>query len=214
MDSSRTLRVVVADPQPLFRYGLTQLIESSASLRVVGEAKDSTEAIATVRELRPDVLVLTIPDGGDAQPALQALDNLPADVRCIIVTSGPERAAEVTSVRVGCVLSRDSPGGRFLSCIRCVSEHQCWPVPKNTHLEQAAEPVPEAPKASRTRYRLTERESQIVAAIVDGASNKDIAAQFRIAEDTVKHHVSHIFDKVGVHSRLELAVFALHHRIV
>jgi DNA-binding NarL/FixJ family response regulator len=64
------------------------------------------------------------------------------------------------------------------------------------------------------RFGLTKREMQIVPLIVAGCTNKDIAQQFSLSEDTVKHHLTNIFDKVGVSTRLELALFALHHKLV
>jgi DNA-binding NarL/FixJ family response regulator len=68
--------------------------------------------------------------------------------------------------------------------------------------------------SGRKKYRLTRRELEIINAVVNGQSNRSIAATYRISEPTVKHHLMHIFDKVGVHSRLELAVFAIHHKLI
>jgi DNA-binding NarL/FixJ family response regulator len=62
--------------------------------------------------------------------------------------------------------------------------------------------------------KLTRRELEIISAIVNGASNRDISNQFGLSEQTVKNHVSHIFDKVGVSNRLELALFVVHHRLL
>lgn len=72
-----------------------------------------------------------------------------------------------------------------------------------------ADPVPHV-----KTFRLTRREMDIVTAVAAGESNKDIARRFSLSEDTVKHHVSHVFDKLGVFSRLELAVFAINHKLV
>ena len=72
----------------------------------------------------------------------------------------------------------------------------------------------EAAPARTPAMLLTRRELQIVAAIVEGASNKDIGQQFGLSEQTVKNHLSHIFDKVGVSNRLELALYAVHHKLL
>ena len=82
---------------------------------------------------------------------------------------------------------------------------------KSTKQPQLITPV--ASPDAKT-YRLTRRELDIINAIVNGQSNRTIAATYRISEPTVKHHLMHIFDKLGVHSRLELAVFALHHKLI
>jgi DNA-binding NarL/FixJ family response regulator len=71
-----------------------------------------------------------------------------------------------------------------------------------------------SPKDKRDFFGLTSRELQVVAAIVDGCANKDIAKMFSVTEDTVKRHLKNIFDKVGVSSRLELAMFAINHALV
>jgi DNA-binding NarL/FixJ family response regulator len=66
----------------------------------------------------------------------------------------------------------------------------------------------------KSRYGLTPRERQVVAAVADGLTNRDIAQQLSRSEDTIKHHLSNVFDKVGVSNRLELALFAIEHRLV
>jgi two-component system nitrate/nitrite response regulator NarL len=214
MMSSVPVRVVVADPQPVFRYGLKHLLDSTEHLRVVGEAADPSEAAETMRDLQPDVVVVTQGEGAGWLEPFRGVRGLRKPVRYILVTYGDPASAPLASeLPVACMLPRDSTGGAFVNCIECVMQHQCWP---ERHIGAAVAPPPAAPPKpeSKRRYGLTSREAQIVAAVADGASNKDIAAHLTIAEDTVKHHMSNIFDKVGVHSRLELAVFALYHGVV
>jgi DNA-binding NarL/FixJ family response regulator len=214
MMSSVPVRVVVADPQPVFRYGLKRLLDNTEHLRVVGEAGDPSEAAAAVRELQPDVLVVTQGQRAGWLEPLRAVPGLRKPVRYILVTYGdPAVATFAGELPVACMLPRESTGGAFVNCIECVMQHQCWPE-RHTGPAVAPPPAPPRPPESKRRYGLTSREAQIVAAVADGASNKDIAAHLTIAEDTVKHHMSNIFDKVGVHSRLELAVFALYHGVV
>src|SRR5581483_2065044 len=78
---------------------------------------------------------------------------------------------------------------------------------------RTAGPEPERP-APRRRFRLTARELEIVGAVLEGGTNRDIAQQFSISEETVKRHLTNIFDKTGVSTRLELALFAIHHQLV
>jgi len=214
MSPSVPLRIVVADPQPLFRYGLRRLLENTNHIQLVGEGTTVAEAVHVVCQTNADVLVASVEPNGSGAETSRALAGLPQRVRCILITDRDQYGDRIAAERqsVGCLLPRESSGGTFLSCIECVMRHQCWPVPRSmerqmTLNQPAAQPTPR-------RYRLTDRETQIVAAVADGGSNKDIAAQLAISEDTVKHHMSNIFDKVGVHSRLELAVFALYHGVV
>lgn len=217
MTGSMTLRIVVADPLPVFREGLKRILERNGHRRMVGEASHPAQAIDLVRRLDPDVLVLTIERGQTGLDVMQSLVDLQSRVRCILLTSRDESPADLAaaSFSVGCVLPRTSSGSDLLHCVECVLRHQCWPV-RQSRADRAPAPTqPDHGASSRGgRYGLTRRETQIVTAVANGATNKDIAAQLAIAEDTVKHHMSNIFDKVGVHSRLELAVFALFHKVV
>jgi DNA-binding NarL/FixJ family response regulator len=211
-DLSPTVRVVVADSQPVFRYGLKRLLDETHHLRVVGEAGDPAQAIQAVRQHEPDVLVINPGIRGNALGALKALDGLPKPVRCVVVTSGPQRyaPAAVWSPPVVGSIPRESPGAAFLTCIQSVMQDQSWFGGVVAPIAPGAAPAPEVSPPCR----LTPRETQIVCAVVDGASNKGIAAELSIAEDTVKHHLSSIFNKLGVDSRLELALFALYHGLV
>ena len=80
------------------------------------------------------------------------------------------------------------------------------------YLRQAPTPAPRAP--AKKTFRLTPRELQIISTVVAGYPNKEIARRFSISEDTVKHHLTNIFNKTGTSNRLELALYALHHRLV
>lgn len=208
-----TVRVVVADRFPVFRYGIKRLLDSTENLRMIGEVEDPAQAADSVRELAPDVLLLSAEFDQVTTDVMRALQTARRPVRCIVVADSyappPGLAADA---RVGCVLPRTATGRNFLHCIECVMKHQCWPV-KQAPGVPASAVVPVTPKPVR-RFGLTNRETQIVAAVADGRTNKDIAAHLAIAEDTVKHHMSNIFDKVGVSTRLELAVFALFHHVV
>ena len=211
MDLTPTLRIVVCDPQPVFRYGLTQLFHSTEHLRVVGEAANTFQAVDALQHCDADVLVITTTGDGTSLNGLSALASLSKPVRCVVVTDAKQTAP--VDVNVAGTLPRESPARAFVDCLDLLarSPQRNAPPEARPAAQPPAKPVPSTPAA---RYRLTPRETQIVAAVADGASNKDIAAQLTISEDTVKHHLSNIFDKVGVHSRLELAVFALYHGVV
>jgi DNA-binding NarL/FixJ family response regulator len=111
------------------------------------------------------------------------------------------------------VLPKEATGASFLKCIEAVRQNQHW-VSDETPASGATEEAAGAPEPrAGGGYGLTPRELQIIARVVNGASNKDICAQLSISLDTVKHHLASIFDKAGVGSRLELAIFALYHGI-
>jgi len=210
MYSSATIRVVVADPQPVFRYGLRRLLDETEYLRVVGEAGDTAQATAAVRQFEADVLVISPGRLESSLDALKGLDELPKPVRCIVMTNGQHDApAAAWPPPVVGALPRESSGAAFVMCIQGVMENHAWPGGDAAPLAAAGRA-----RNGTTPFHLTAREVQIVCAAADGASNKEIAAQFSIAEDTVKRHLSNVFNKVGVDSRHELTVFALYHRLV
>jgi two-component system, NarL family, nitrate/nitrite response regulator NarL len=218
MNLTPTLRIVVCDPQPVFRYGLTQLFHSTDHLRVVGEAANTFQALDALQQSNADVLVITTTGDGSSLNGLSALSALSKSVRCVFVTD--VKQTPPVDVNVAGTLPRESPARAFVDCLELLArdpQRTGSAAPAgNVAAAPSAKPAAAKPAATTpaARYRLTPRETQIVAAVADGSSNKDIASQLSISEDTVKHHLSNVFDKVGVHSRLELAVFALYHGVV
>ena len=113
------------------------------------------------------------------------------------------------------VVLKDSAIGLLFKCIRTVMAGEYWVDRESVadlvlYLRQAPEPRSPAKKT----FRLTPRELQVISTVVAGYPNKEIARRFSISEDTVKHHLSSIFDKCGVSNRLELAIFAINHHLV
>jgi two-component system, NarL family, nitrate/nitrite response regulator NarL len=214
MADSSSVRLVVADAEPVFRYGLRRLFEATRQIRVVAEASDMAEAIDAVRDCRPDLLMLTLDIRGGGVDGLAALAALDEPVRCIVLvkTNAQEpRAAAVTPGVYG-VLRKEASGASFIKCIQAVRQNRHWATDGDAaEDEETADDRDAAPPKANGHIHLTRREAQVVAAVVSGASNRDIAAQLSISLDTVKHHLANIFDKTGVGSRLELAVFALYH---
>jgi len=233
------IRILIADDHPMVREGLTALLKVSNHFTIVGEATNGEETLTLTRQTLPDILLLDIAMPGlTGFDVLRRLSNLTHTVRVILLTASIERAQIIEALRLGArgVVSKGSPSEILFKSIECVMDDQVWisrdcvrdlvSVLRATASGQAdpdaLQPVqvPAGPVASQSgervtgsigKYGLTARELEIVSAIVDGQSNRDIALTYGISEYTVKHHLTRIFDKVGVFSRLELAVFAIHH---
>jgi len=213
------VRIVIADDHPIFRDGLRRLLESEHGYEVVGEAQDGAEAVAMVRDREPDVLLLDL-----AMPrvtglaALKELDTGPHPVRTILLTAQIERAETVTALQLGArgIVLKEAATQTLLQCIRRVMEGHYWVDRDGVSdvVQAMREMMAGGGAEKRPASGLTKRELDIVGAIVEGLTNKEIAAKFSISEDTVKHHLTNIFDKTGVSTRLELALYAVHHKLV
>jgi len=209
------VRILIADDHPIFRDGLKRLLESEGEFKVIGEACDGIEAVSMARQLIPEVMLLDL-----AMPRRQGLETLrelasdARSVRVILLTAAAEKEQIVEALQLGArgVVLKDSATQILLKSIRAVMNGEYWVGRESVsnlvqYLRTLVTPASAFPQ--RNKYRLTPRELEIIAAVVAGFANKEIAQYFKISEDTVKHHLSNIFDKVGVSSRLELALFAV-----
>ena len=212
----QTARVVIADDHPIFRYGLTKLLETKPFLRVVGEAGNGEEAVTLVEELEPE---LFRSDLAIAQPdVLQSVSRLSKSTRTILLTDPIDKAQILDALQLGArgMVLKKSATPILFKCISAVMAGQYW-VGRDSIADlvqylwdqRASSKEP----AQKRNFGLTGRELQIVSAVALGFINRDIAKEFSISEQTVKHHISNIFDKTGVSNRLELALFALNHRL-
>jgi two-component system, NarL family, nitrate/nitrite response regulator NarL len=213
----QTVRIVIADDHPIFRDGLRRLLESETDLKVVGEASDGAEAVRLARQLKPDILLLDL--AMPKHPGLEALRELSvgagsSPVRVILLTAAAEKGQIVEALQLGArgVVLKDSATQLLLKAIHTVMAGEYWVGRESvSNLVQYLRTLMQSSsdEARQRKFGLTPRELEIVSAVVAGYSNKEIAEYFKISEDTVKHHLSNVFDKLGVSTRLELALFAV-----
>jgi two-component system nitrate/nitrite response regulator NarL len=213
---SQPVRIVIADDHPIFRDGLRRLLEAEQDLKVLGEASDGAEAVKMARQLKPDILLLDL--SMPKHPGLEALRELSmgsgSPVRVILLTAAAEKNQIVEALQLGArgVVLKDSATQLLLKAIHTVMSGEYWVGRESvSNLVQYLRTLVQSSsdEARQKKFGLTPRELEIVAAVVAGYSNKEIAEYFKISEDTVKHHLSNIFDKLGVSTRLELALFAV-----
>lgn len=212
-DTVRTVRIVIADDHPIFRDGLRRLLETEPGFTVVGEATNGVDALAVTRTLDPDILLLDL-----AMPRLGGLDCLAEiDVRrtrVIILTAAITQKAIARALQLGArgVVLKETATRYLLDGIhRVVDGHYLIGDGAIKDLVGALRRVED--EQNERRYNLTPRERDIIRAVVAGRSNRDIAEHLEISTQTVKHHLTSIFDKTGASTRLELALFALRHSL-
>lgn len=200
---------------------MNRLLHSEPGFRVVGEACDGAAAVKICASTRPDVLLLDVsmPGTGGLQALKQISKEVPS-VRTLVLTAGLDSAAVATALELGArgVLLKGSATPLLFESIRSVTKEEFWlgcdAAGQMVETHRGALAPEEPPAQKPNRYRLTQRELQVITRVASGESNKQIGEALCMRENTVKHHLTSIFDKTGVFSRLELAVFAMNHGLV
>lgn len=213
--NAQEVRILLADDHPIFRDGLKRLLEAEIGLKVIAEASNGAEAVKLVKLHKPDLLLLdlSMPQQTGIE-AIRELGSLGASVRIILLTAAVEKSQIVEALQLGArgVVLKDSATQLLIQAVRVVMAGEYWVGREQvSNLVQYLRTLMQstAQEARQRKFGLTPRELEIVSAVVAGFANKEIAEHFKISEDTVKHHLSNIFDKLGVSTRLELALFAV-----
>jgi two-component system nitrate/nitrite response regulator NarL len=213
------IRILIVDDHPVIRDGLRALLATQADLNVVGTAQSGAEAIRLARELEPDIILLDYGmPGMSGLDVMREMKRTALASRTILFTSMSEEADISALLQLGIrgIVSKDSPMELIFKSIRKVSDGELW-VDRETMgdlVESLATPRDAQTEVPGRSSSVTHREREVLTLVVQGQTNKRIAKRLRMAEDTVKHHLTSIFGKTGTSNRLELAIFAMRHRMV
>jgi two-component system, NarL family, nitrate/nitrite response regulator NarL len=213
----QAIRILVADDHAIFRDGLRKLLEVSDEVQIIGEASNGVECTKMLAKLKPDILLLDLrmPEK-DGLGVLEEInfDTLPT--RVIVLTAAEDDRDVVRAMRLGArgVVLKQSASDLLLKSIRKVNDGEIWLDNRMT-----AEVIDAFKKSSESGQRrekplLSDREKEIVQLVAQGFRNREIGEKLFISEQTVKNHLHNIFDKLGVSDRLELALYAIHHRLI
>jgi DNA-binding NarL/FixJ family response regulator len=207
------IRVCLVDDQNLVRQGIRSLLGLADDIEVVGEAADGAEAIAVIKRSRPDVALLDVrmpgTSGIDVLKALSESDELPPT---IILTTFDDDAVLLEGIRAGAkgYLLKDVSLDELVGAIRTLAAGGTLIKPAIT--ERIIRKLKNAPRdfpSLEPADPLTERETEVLRFISGGYSNKEIAGALRVAEGTIKNHVSNILSKMGVRDRTRAVLKAI-----
>jgi DNA-binding NarL/FixJ family response regulator len=204
------IRVVIADDHNLVRAGLAQLLADADDIDVVGMAGDGHEAVTLATEHEADVVLmdLSMPEL-DGIEATRAIGDKSPDSRVVVLTSFSDRARILDALDAGAIgyLLKDTEPDELMRGIRAAARGESPLAPKAAHqlISSRRRPAPVD--------QLTDREREILALVAKGHANKRIAHQLQISENTVKNHVTRIFQALDVTDRTQAALWAQRHGV-
>lgn len=204
---NHVISVIIAGDRVLVREGIKRLLQDEPDLQVVGQAASCEETVRLTSTLKPRILLLdtALPDL-DGVEVLRRLARQKVNTRTILLTAAMEESQVVEAINLGAsgLLLKTAGREMLVKSIRCVVKGEHW-LDRRTMTEVLRHQQGER----STAQRLTARELELVSEVAVGSSNLGIAARLGISEKTVKRHLANIFEKLGVASRLELAVLAI-----
>lgn len=203
---STNVRILIADDHPLVRFGVKTTLQRATENEVVGEACNAEETLRYVRSLKPDMITLDLDMPGPCTPedlAAQCLEVHPT-LRILVLTAHDDEATvrRLKKIRLSGYLLKDEAPEHLLQAVRAIQQGAVWFSQSIAHkmmgldLQEDAAPT------------LTPRERQVLAAIGKGVDNRTIANELSLAEQTVRNYATTIYEKIGVTSRVEAAVWA------
>ncbi len=202
------INVIIADHQAIFRAGIAKVLAVEEDVRIIGQPQSPEQLLNALDKLRPRVLILA----SSFQAFLNDIQEIAGHyhIAVLMLCDNNESASDFMRMGVQGVIYRSANGPMVVEAVRRLAQGQSFlQGPNSAEME-----VNEDLVGARVRKRLSERELRIIAAIVQGYKNREIAMQLFTTEQVIKNALRNIFDKIGVSDRLELALFVVHHRIL
>jgi DNA-binding NarL/FixJ family response regulator len=201
-------KIILADSQAIFRAGTAKVLAMDEDFRIIAQCTDLdrlNHAITTF----PGAIVLL---AASLQPDLEKLHMLLEATGSRGIVIAENNGSAETYIRLGFrgVIFRNVTGASLVQCVHAVAAGETWLPPRLMTADSPEEDM----VGTRVRDRLTPKEMRIVALIVQGCKNREIATRLKTTEQVIKNYLRSIYDKTGVSDRLELALFTIHHRVL
>ena len=202
------LKIILADNQAIFRAGAAKVLAVEDDIRVVAQAETTEKLFSSLNSFKGAVLIAAEALKLDMPSLVDAAKKQKTAV--IVIGDHPEDGNKFNKMGANAVIYRNISGPALLECVRKVGKGENWSQKSETEaLVNDNDAV-----GARVRDRLTPKELKIVALIVQGYKNKEIAVKLGTTEQVIKNYLRNVYDKIGVSDRLELALFTIHHKIL
>ena len=202
------LKLILADNQAIFRAGMAKVLAVEDEIRIVAQAQTPDQMLMAIEKFRPGVIIVAGEFHPDFASVMQAATT--AGARVVVLGENGTNTSRFTNAGAVGVVFRSIPPAALVECVRKVARGERWAQDSGG----SSEPSETDMVGMRVRDRLTPKELRIVALIVQGYKNKEIATQLGTTEQVIKNYLRNVYDKIGVSDRLELALFTIHHRIL
>jgi two-component system, NarL family, nitrate/nitrite response regulator NarL len=212
-----SIKILVADDHAIFRDALRKLLEGVSDITIVGEASNGVECAKMLAKLKPDILLLDLrmPEK-DGLSVLEEFNFDSMSTRVIVLTAAEDDRDVLRALRLGArgVVLKQSASDLLVKSIRKVYDGEIWL--DNRLTGEVVDAFKKSAELGQRRDKplLSDREMEVVKMVAQGFRNREIGEKLFISEQTVKNHLHNIFDKLGVSDRLELALYAIHHRLI
>lgn len=218
MKTEDKLRVMIAEDHAVVRSGLRAVINAQDDMEVVAEAEDGVSAVEKAREIQPDVILMdiTMPGLGGLEATRQIKNALP-NVKVVVLTIHASEEFLFHALKVGAdgYLTKSVHEMEVVSAIRAVSKDRVYIDPGVTRPLVSAFVETSQKAGDGDGYsELTDREKEMLPLIASGQTNKEIAQALRLSEHTVHNHRAHLMEKLGMHDRTQLLMYAIRHGII
>jgi DNA-binding NarL/FixJ family response regulator len=201
-------KIILADSQAIFRAGTAKVLAMDEDLRIIAQCTDLERMFHAITTFPGSIVIFAAslrPEYGRLRMVLESTGS-----RGVVIAENSEDAARYLQQGFHGVVYRNVSGPALAECVRRVAAGEVWQPPQVAQAGAAEDDL----VGTRVRDRLTPKEMRIVALIVQGCKNREIANRLKTTEQVIKNYLRSIYDKTGVGDRLELALFTIHHRVL